>query len=162
MALTREPSKIKPEAAGSYPISFPRLVQPVLDKHPEFFAALYPEKNLSGTEFGKWGWSQGMLTLEKDAWGRHGGNGGGIRKNTRSYSLPMQEGARASRLWKKLIAAGAQEKLSTEDLRRITLWLDCNSNFYGAYKNIETQAQGELILPQEGLPVWTDAETLTN
>ena len=31
-AIKRAPSEIKPEAVGSYPLSFPRLVQPVLDK----------------------------------------------------------------------------------------------------------------------------------
>lgn len=157
LALKRPPSKIKPEAAGSYPLSFPRLVQPVLDKYPAFFAAMYPAGNLSGTEFGKWGWSQAMHTLSKDAWGKHGGNGALFKRNKRSYSLPMQEGARVSPLWKKLEAAGAREKLAPEDLRRITLWLDCNSNFYGAYKEIKTQAQGQVVLPQVGLPEWSNA-----
>ncbi|VGO14578.1 hypothetical protein PDESU_03141 [Pontiella desulfatans] len=162
LALKRPPSKIKPEAPGSWPLTFPRLVQPVLDKHPDFFAALYPEKNLSGTEFGKWGWSQAMHTLEKDAWGKHGGNGALSKKNKRSYSLPMQEGARVSKLWKKLEAAGAREKLPPEDLRRITLWLDCNSNFYGAYKDIGQQAQGAALLPQDGIPAWSPPNQFVN
>ncbi len=159
LAMRRAPSKIKPEAPGTYPLSFPRLVQPVLDKHPEFFAALYPDKNLSGTEFGKWGWSEAMHTLSKDAWGKHGGNGALFKKNKRSYSLPMQEGARVSALWKKLEAAGAREKLPAEDLRRITLWLDCNSNFYGAYKQTEQQAAGKVILPTEGIPAWSSPDS---
>lgn len=79
-------------------------------------------------------------------------------ENKRSYSLPMQEGARVSKLWKKLEAAGAREKLSAEDLRRITLWLDCNSNFYGAYKETEKQARGGVVLPKYGLPKWSDPE----
>ena len=160
LALKRPPSKIKPEAPGSYPLTFPLLVQPVLDAHPDFFASLYPGQNLSGTEFGKWGWSQAMHALSKDAWGRHGGNGALNRKNIRSYSLPMQEGARVSKLWKKLDAAGTQEKLSAEELRRITLWLDCNSNFYGAYKEIEKQARGEAVKPLYGTPEWTDYESV--
>jgi hypothetical protein len=157
MALRRPPSKIKPEAPGSYPITFPRLVQPVLDKHPEFFADLYPDKNLSGTDFGKYGWSQAMLTLSKDAWGRHGGNGALYKLNDGwSYSRPMKEGARISRLWKKMEAADVWKKLPPEDIRRITLWLDCNSNFYGAYKETAKQARGEVVLPKEGLPEWED------
>ncbi|VGO19673.1 HzsA-related protein [Pontiella sulfatireligans] len=162
MALKHPPSKIKPEAPGTYPLSFPRLVQPVLDKHPEFFEALYPDQSLSGTEFGKWGWSEAMHTLSKDAWGKHGGNGALRKKNKRSYSLPMQEGARVSKLWKKLEAAGARQMLPPEDLRRITLWLDCNSNFYGAYKQIEEQAQAGIILPEEGLPEWSDPKQFIN
>ncbi len=101
LALKRPPSRIKPEAPGTYPLSFPRLVQPILDKHPEFFAEIYPNQSLSGSEFGKWGWSKAMHTLSKDAWGKHGGNGALSKKNKRSYSLPMQEGARVSKLWKK-------------------------------------------------------------
>jgi hypothetical protein len=163
MALKRAPSTIQPEAPGSYPLTFPRLVQPVLEKYPEFFAALYPDQSLSGTEFGEWGWSKAMHTLSKDAWGRHGGNGALERLNDgRSYSLPMKEGARVSRLWKKLEAADAREKLSPEDLRRITLWLDCNSNFYGAYKQVDKQASGGVILPEEGLPKWSDPAQLVH
>ena len=114
-ALKRPPSKIKPEAEGSYPLSFPRLVQPVLDAHPEFFTGMYPAKSLSGTRFSKHGWSEAMHTLSKDAWGKSGGNGA-IHRNGRSYSLPMQEGARISELYKKLNNAGAWEKLSAEEM----------------------------------------------
>jgi len=38
-------------------------------------------------------------------------------------------------------------KLTTEEIRRITLWLDCNSDFYGAYYNLEAQARGEIVEP---------------
>jgi len=155
-ALKRAPSEIKPEAPGSYPLTFSRLVQPVIDKYPDFFAALYPEADLRGTEFGKHGWSQAMLTLSRDAWGKHGGNGALMRKNKRSYSLPMQEGARVSRLWKKMEEADVWEKLSAEDIRRVTLWLDCNSNFYGAYRETGKQAGGGVVRPKYGVPAWCE------
>ena len=35
---------------------------------------------------------------------------------------------------------------SAEDLRRITLWLDCNSTFYGAYHDTEKQARGVRVV----------------
>jgi hypothetical protein len=38
-------------------------------------------------------------------------------------------------------------KLSDDDLHRMTLWLDCNSEFYGSYENIEAQAQGKVVRP---------------
>jgi len=38
-------------------------------------------------------------------------------------------------------------KLADSDLRRITLWLDCNSNFYGAYANTAEQLRGESVMP---------------
>lgn len=159
-AMRRAPSKIKPEAPGSYPLTFPRLVQPVIDENPEFFAKLYPGSSLSGTNFAKNGWSMAMQTLAKDAWGKHGGNGALMKKNKRSYSIPMQEGARVSTLWKKMEAAGVWKEMSAEDIRRVTLWLDCNSNFYGAYKEKEKQARGEVVRPRYGVPEWSDFEKL--
>ena len=38
-------------------------------------------------------------------------------------------------------------KVSAEDLRRITLWLDCNSDFFGSYRNTREQARGEIVQP---------------
>ena len=38
-------------------------------------------------------------------------------------------------------------KLTPEELYRITLLLDCNTNFYGAYRDTEKQARGELVMP---------------
>jgi hypothetical protein len=38
-------------------------------------------------------------------------------------------------------------KLSEEELHRITLWLDSNSDFFGSYENTEAQARGEIVLP---------------
>jgi hypothetical protein len=34
-----------------------------------------------------------------------------------------------------------------EDLHRITLWLDCNSDFFGSYKKTEVQAAGQIAQP---------------
>jgi hypothetical protein len=38
-------------------------------------------------------------------------------------------------------------KLPESDLRRITLWLDCDSPFYGTGNDPERQAKGELVMP---------------
>jgi len=43
-------------------------------------------------------------------------------------------------------------KLTDEEFRAIMLWIDCNTNFYGAYKETEEQAKGKLIKPEFGLP----------
>jgi hypothetical protein len=37
--------------------------------------------------------------------------------------------------------------LPPEDLHRIALWLDSNSDFFGAYENTEAQARGEIVRP---------------
>ena len=38
-------------------------------------------------------------------------------------------------------------RLDPEELRRITLWLDCNSNFYGAYHDTRAQGEGRKVTP---------------
>ena len=51
-------------------------------------------------------------------------------------------GARASRLLPYLKPAHHDVKLSPADLRRVTLWLDCNS---GSYENTAAQRRGEIV-----------------
>ena len=38
-------------------------------------------------------------------------------------------------------------ELKDEDMARIVTWLDCNSTFYGAYRETERQARGEFVEP---------------
>jgi hypothetical protein len=150
MALARPPSEIKPEAEGSYPLTFPRLVQPVLDaKCVDCHTKGVDGKKgpgLSGTKFGKYGWSEAFANLEGIAWGKNGGNGA-IKINGREYSLLAQDGARVSKLYQLLAKEHHGLKLTPEEMRRITLWIDCNSNFYGAFTEPEKQAKGEVVKP---------------
>jgi len=152
IAMKRGPSTIKPEAAGSFPLTFPRFVQPVLDA--KCVSCHEKEQNapsLRGDLFAKHGWSNGFTVLQKHAWGKSGGNGG-IKRNIRSYSIPGQEGFRVSGLYKKLVAGDHHGvKLSKEELHRIAAWVDCNSNFYGAYLQTEKQAKGQVVKPLLGL-----------
>jgi hypothetical protein len=39
-------------------------------------------------------------------------------------------------------------ELAPEDLRRVALWLDCNSDFFGAYTRTVEQARGEVVEPE--------------
>jgi hypothetical protein len=50
--------------------------------------------------------------------------------------------------------------LGDEEVRRIILWLDCNSNFYGVYHDTEAQARGALVKPKLGPPAWVAFESL--
>ena len=151
-ALRRPPSKIKPDVSGSYPLTFPRLVQPVIDKkclpcHVKNAKKKAP--NLSGKEFvRKSGWSKAFDSLKKYGWGKSGGNGA-IFNNKTSRSIPGQVGAKASRLLAHLTKPKGHHdlKLTPEELYRITLWIDCNTNFYGAYLETAKQARGELVMP---------------
>jgi hypothetical protein len=161
LAMRRPPSVPEREASGSFPLTFPRLVQPVLDAkcvgcHEENRKKGAP--GLRGDTFGAQGWSEAFHTLRKRAWGMSGGNGVALKE--RQYSLPGQEGARVSKLYRMLSSGHHEVRLTAEEQRRITLWLDCNSNFYGAYHDTENQARGEIVRPRRGLPEWTPFERL--
>ena len=86
--------------------------------------------------------------------------GNGVAASQRQYSIPGQEGALASGLYKMLAAGHHEVALTPEDWRRITLWMDCNSNFYGAYTDADKQARGEAIAPVWGPPRWMDYQAL--
>ena len=62
-------------------------------------------------------------------------------------TTPGQFGARVSNLHKILEKGHYDLKLPPEDMRRITVWIDCNSNFFGAYHDIERQLRGEMVMP---------------
>ena len=146
-ALQRPPSTLSREPEGAYPLSFPRLVQPVLDRHCVECHAAEPEAiALDGKVTGKHGWTTSYENLARFGWAKHGGNGA-IKNNGSSKSKIGDVGARASGLMKILDAGHHEVKLPPEDLRRIVLWLDANSNFYGAYHDLEKQARGERVMP---------------
>jgi hypothetical protein len=136
-------------------------VQPVLDRH---CVACHDEKrserapSLRGDRFGPHGWSEAFHTLRGHAWARSGGNG--IALKERQYSVPGQDGARVSPLHQLLARGHHQVRLPAEDQRRLTLWLDCNSNFYGAYHATAAQARGEVVRPRFGVPPWIPFEQL--
>ena len=161
LAMQRGPSVIEPEGEGTYPLTFARLVQPVLDaKCVACHEKEAKAPGLRGDRFGKYGWSEAMHALQKFAWGKHGGNGALHSRNKRSYSIPGQEGARVSKLYAHLSDGHKDVKLSPGEMRRITLWLDCNSNFYGAYFDTDKQARGEVVRPRLATPPGVDFRRL--
>jgi hypothetical protein len=152
MALRRQPSAIEPEFTAAFPLTFPRLVQPVLDRNclkchdGQKHDGKVNKVDLRGDQFVGNGWSRAFESLRKYGWARHGGNGS-IKRNHGSRSRPGKDGARGSRLYPLLLKGHGKTHLSPEEMRRITLWLDCNSNFYGAYHDLDKQARGEAIMP---------------
>ena len=160
VALSRGPSVIEPEAEGTYPLTFPRLVQPVLDRKCGACHQKEPKApSLSGNRFGAYGWSEAFHALQRLAWGKSGGNGA-LNRNGRSYSVPGEDGARVSKLYRMLADGHHDVSLAPNEMRRITLWLDCNSNFYGAYFQTEQQARGDVVEPKLGLPFGADFASL--
>ena len=147
LAMGRPPSILQPEVAGAYPVFFPKLVQPVLDAHcVDCHAKEASAPSLAGNNFGKWGWPESYRSLAPFAWAKHGGNGA-LAKNKTSYSVAGDVGALGSALLPILEGEHYGVTLSDAERRRITLWLDCNSVFYGAYHDAEKQAKGETVMP---------------
>jgi len=170
LALRRPPSELKPDVEGTYPLSFPRLVQPVLDKNcvpchrkdktekaPDLSGSLVQVQynkevplSLDGFRIVEEGgskpgslWSYSFLSLQGYAYGRSGKPQGRLPVRT----TPGDFGAQASKLYQMLKEGHNDLELSDEDMHRITVWLDCNSNFYGAYHDTEKQAEGERVMP---------------
>jgi len=150
IAFGRSPSQLQPEPDGSNPLSYARLVQPVLDRHCVECHQKEKALDLTGTIAGPYGWTRSYANLAgKYGFYFHVTNGSinsGVHGGSRT--IPGQFGARASKLLDYLDERHYGVKLPAEDLRRVTLWLDGNSEFYGAYHDIEAQARGEVVHPR--------------
>ena len=142
MALRRAPSMIRPDVDGANPFSYPRLVQPVLDRHcvkchSENLKKKAP--NLAREPIQR-KWYASYNSLLPYAFSNYGSN---LR------TTPGKFGARAAKLTEILEKGHYDVKLSAEEFHRITLWLDCSSMFYGVYEKEggEAQLQGLVARP---------------
>ena len=143
LALLRAPSRLQPDVDGTNPFSYPRLVQPVLNKHCVSCHQKNPDKaprldaELVQIKLNHW-WSDGTYyasyvnLTEKYGFYDYGGRD---FSDERSYhTIPGQFGARASKLYPLLVNGHHDVKLSPEELHRIAVWLDSTSPFYGVYE----------------------------
>jgi hypothetical protein len=148
-ALGRAPSKICPDVDGSNPFSYVRLVQPVLDRNCVVCHRQKAAIDLTGTPEGKYGWSRSYTNLAETYGFYFHASKGSIRSGVHggSRTRPGKFGARAAKLLDYLDERHYDMKLSPDDYHRLTLWLDCNSEFYGAYENTQAQARGEVVWP---------------
>jgi hypothetical protein len=145
MAMRREPSKLMPDVDGTNPFSYPRLVQPVLEKHclqchqknPDKAPRLDRELVVKGRQ--KWYASYFSLAPEYGFW----------KYGDRHRTIPGKFGAAASKLYAMLKKGHHDVKLPPEDMHRIAVWLDSCSIFYGVYEKDGGQAQlrGEIVHP---------------
>jgi hypothetical protein len=133
LAVRRPPSAIQPDVDGSAPFSYPRLVQPVLDRHCVKCHAEHPKKpiNLAREPIQR-KWYASYNSLLPFAFTDYGNN---LR------TIPGQFGARAAKLTQIVEKGHYDVKLSEEEFHRITLWLDCSSMFYGVYEKEGGEAQ---------------------
>jgi hypothetical protein len=146
LAAQRPPSRIEPGPDGTRPFSYPRLVQPVLDRHcVGCHAGEKAEKKVVLTGEPAGAYTQSYQSLEPYiAW--HSWLGRSIGD---IVTRPGETGANASRLVKILDDPhhAGKVQLSRDDRLRINLWLDGNSPFYGTYDTAaqEAQRRGEAI-----------------
>ena len=63
-----------------------------------------------------------------------------------SRSIPGRMGAANCVLGRALLGAAHAQRVSEADRRRITLWLDANSLFYGAFYDFKAQETGARIV----------------
>lgn len=168
LAWQKPPARLEPESHGSYPLSFPRLVQPILDRNcigchdgrsgrPDLRSHLFETENkdeisradrLCGVESLCNGWTHSYVDLRKYAWFAADGDGESPGKEAAPDRCEI--GARASQLMQRLDCDHGNCGLSDEDRHRIALWLDCGSPFYGAYHDAAAQAGGGLVPPRRG------------
>jgi hypothetical protein len=158
LAMQRPPSRIQPDVDGTNPFSYPRLVQPVLnkncvpchqknpDKAPRLDDGLVEIKQkrwyTDGTFFASY-----VSLAEKYGFYDYGGHNWDDERTYRT--IPGEFGARASKLYPMLVKGHHDVKLSPEELHRIAVWLDSTSPFYGVYEKEGGLAQlrGEIPKP---------------
>ncbi len=149
-ALRRPPSTITPGPEGSLPLSYPRLVQPVLDRHcVRCHSHQKPDGNvvLTGEPAGQFTTSYNAL-ISRVSYSAWGGKPGDFRQvNSEPLTRPGFFGARGSPLMKFLTADHYDVQLSREDLDRVVTWMDANALFYGTFNPTDQarQQRGERI-----------------
>jgi hypothetical protein len=144
LALRRAPSQIKPGPEGSLPFSYPRLVQPVLDRN---CVTCHDGKNperpiLTGEPEGVFTKSYNALVsrVSFTAWNRP-------EQNFEPLTEPLRFGAVASQLTKMLDLGHGKVTLTPEEEERLNTWMDANALFYGTFDVNEQRKQltGKII-----------------
>jgi hypothetical protein len=150
LALQRSPSTIQPGPDGTRPLSYPRLIQPVLDRH------------CIQCHDGKAGDSKSQLVLTGESDGTFSKSYKNLKKYVRWYewggnsitqivTRPGLIGADQSPL-PKILKDRIHTKhvhMSNEECQRIYIWLDANAPFYGTYEKQQQFAQknGQAVIP---------------
>jgi hypothetical protein len=150
LALRRPPSKIQPGPDGTRPFSYPRLVQPVLNKH------------CVQCHDGKAGDLKSRLVLTCESVGTFSKSYESLKPYVRWYewgpstiteivTRPGRIGADHSPLLKVLKDPIHTKHvyLPKEARRRLYIWLDANAPFYGTYEPAQQLAQknGKAVPP---------------
>jgi hypothetical protein len=167
LAMRRAASVLKPGPEGSNPFSYPRLVQPVLEKncvscHTEKIKAAQagekapPRLDREVIERTAKGWMNkssfyyaSYISLAEP----YGFTTYGANRDWNSpkfyRTFPGAFGARASKLYALLQKGHHDVKLSDDEMSRVVTWLDSVCQFYGVYEKTggEAQLAGGLAQP---------------
>ena len=162
-AFRRPASVIVPEVAGSNPWSYPRMIQPILDKH---CIDCHATESAAGKTFplgrtvkqgprmsGRKGeFFESYLNLEPYVFMLR--NAHTTRWDASEFwaparTFPGEFGTNKSPLWKLLKEGHYDVKLSPQELRAFALWMDNSADFYGAYEldTLEAQQAGKIVQP---------------
>jgi cytochrome c553 len=155
LAVQRVPSRLRPDVDGTNPFSYPRLVQPVLEKN---CVSCHEEKADKAPPLGRTpvvfaGWRPAVyyasyLSLAPK-YGFYTYGADSLNEPKAYRTTPGEFGARASKLYPLLLKGHYGVKLSPPDMHRLTVWLDSCSLFYGVYEKEgqEAQLRGEIVRP---------------
>lgn len=157
LAMRRAPSRLTPDVDGTNPFSYPRLVQPVLDRYCVKCHAKESSKasalDSTPVRYRRGGYMNVATTYYKSYISLTPKYGiwkySDLRPSEDLVSTPGKIGARASKLYKMLAKGHYKVKLPKEDMHRITVWLDSYCQFYGVYEREGGKAQlrGEIVRP---------------
>jgi hypothetical protein len=146
LAAAREPSKMTPGPAGSWPLRFDQLVQPVLDQHcvrchrPGSEDAAAAKLDLTPAR----AW-QALLAF----------GGDDLKKLAfeRDRSVAGQGTAAQSKLWALLAGNGphAEVRLNEESLDRLATWMDTYAQRLGHFSEAQERQIAELRRALAGL-----------
>jgi hypothetical protein len=141
-ALTRAPSKLVTEFKEALPVSYYRTAKPVFDaKCVSCHRQQGKGPDMSYNSLKPYIWH-----FCDEGWPYTNGNikspevGG-------SRSIPMNMGARISGLYSHLQPSHHNVNLTKDEIHRITMWLDMNSNELGSEVDVDAQKRGDLVWP---------------
>ena len=143
-AFGRAASTLQPEPEGSAPMSFARLIQPILDKKCVSCHGTAKPGDLS----------KGNYSSNADKFYTSYNNlKPYLTYYTGDYAFgpvvttPGKFGARISKLYPLLKAGHQGVSLTADELRAFIVWLDLNSDMFSDDLKRDTQASGEVVTP---------------
>lgn len=158
LAFQRAPSKLEPGPEGSLPITYARIVRPIIKNSClPCHHANDTVKNIpldSENDYAAW--------AKRGFWFHDGFSGGKGRGEWRQRGLsgyrsePGNIGFLGSE-YGELFTTTHKDRISEKEMKRLITWVDCNTMEYGAHYDLEKQDAGEVVWPVN----WFDPDNPT-